>query len=90
MTRQVDWDKVASLRVAAGAFFSAAIVAAILGALWGPLAYVAIPLGLFTWLALVTDPTVVVRCPHCRLRAKMGATSCHHCGREIAAKPPAT
>jgi hypothetical protein len=25
-------------------------------------------------------------CPHCKKRVKMGADTCHHCGREV--KPP--
>jgi hypothetical protein len=33
-------------------------------------------------------PTTVLYCPHCRKRVKIGATSCHHCGRTVVSQTP--
>jgi hypothetical protein len=85
IVRHIGWGKIFSLRILVGAFVLGAIAAAILGAIWGPLAYLAVPVGLLAWGGLVTDPAVAVRCPHCHKRMKLGATVCHHCGRDAVA-----
>lgn len=81
---RIDLRKAGSFRVGLGAFLGALIVAAVLGMIWQPLAYVFIPLFVVLWLVMLVDPATVAYCPHCSKRVKIGATACHHCGRDVA------
>lgn len=42
----------------------------------------------FMGLALFSLATgrIALRCPSCRKRVKIGATACHHCGREVVSR----
>lgn len=33
--------------------------------------------------AAAASGRLVLRCPACRKRVKLGATACHHCGRSV-------
>lgn len=65
--------------------FLIALVPAFLGSLIAP----AVGSVLFfltfipVWLLSAANPMVVLYCPFCGKRVKMGADSCHHCGRAV-------
>lgn len=42
-----------------------------------------VPIGLFVIYAYSAGG-LKTRCPACRKRVKIGATTCHHCGRAVA------
>ena len=81
--KSINWQALFSTRV----MLTNVVLAAILGALAG---MVARPLGIVVFilvfalatLAAATGDTVT-RCPYCSKRVKIGASACHHCGREV-------
>ena len=87
----VDWAlwaarfaRILSIRVIVGATVGSLIFAALLGALWKPLTYsffLILPLSLLGWFF---NDDQELKCPYCRKLVKLGATTCHHCGRVVA------
>lgn len=74
-----------STRNIMAAFVVAALLAAIPLWIWQPLG-IGVFLIVFV-IALVgaaADPSRSLYCPSCSKRVKIGASTCHHCGREIA------
>lgn len=63
-----------------------ALVPGVLGALIAPVVSGVLFIGTFVvvWILSAANPLVVLHCPACRKRVKMGALSCHHCGRIVA------
>lgn len=84
---KIDWRKTSSTRVWIGAAIPAIIIGALLRLVWEPLVYLWIPIFIVWWLFLVLDPTHVLYCPYCRKRVKMGAATCHRCGRDVVPEP---
>lgn len=76
-------ERALSFRILFGCAFVAIVAGVIASLLWTPLAYLAIPVFLVVWgLAIVNDDNVL-RCPYCAKRVKLGASTCHHCGRTV-------
>jgi hypothetical protein len=50
-----------------------------------PAQKLALPLFVLTLAGVVFNDAQVLRCPNCRKRIKLGADTCHHCGRKVAA-----
>jgi hypothetical protein len=68
--------------------FAAFLIAAIpgyVGSLIAPAVGGVLFFGVFipVWLLSAANPLVVLYCPFCGKRVKMGADSCHHCGRRV-------
>ena len=71
-----------------GAVAGVVVGAPIGGLVWAPLFWiVGIPVFLVVWLGLANGP-IATSCPYCRKRVKLGATVCHHCGREAVPHTP--
>ena len=67
------------IRLALFVLFGAAILAALAGvSIWVFL----IPIAALAVIAY-TAGGLRLRCPACRKRVKLGATACHHCGRDV-------
>jgi hypothetical protein len=62
-----------------------AIVPGVVGALIHPVVSGILFCGTFlvVWVASAANPLVVLYCPSCQKRVKMGADACHHCGRVV-------
>jgi hypothetical protein len=63
------------------------VLVLVLSALLAALTHVSVwiffvPIGLFA-LYSVTIGGMRLTCPSCRKRVKIGATACHHCGRDV-------
>lgn len=74
-----------SIRIWIGSLFGCLIISVILGMIWEPLTwtfFVLWPASLFAWF-FADDQELT--CPWCRKLVKLGATTCHHCGRVVAA-----
>jgi hypothetical protein len=76
-------QNVLSIRLFLVCLFTGAIVGGVMSLLWSPLVYVGLVGGGILWLLAVFNPATVLYCPHCRKRVKLGAESCHHCGRTV-------
>ena len=42
----------------------------------------------FAFLALASRGRSTLKCPYCGKGVKIGATHCHHCGRQVVGEPP--
>jgi Flp pilus assembly protein TadB len=80
----IRWENLASWRIwIAGAVIATlpAVLAGALNPAFGFVVFFAI-IGVVLWAsARPTGP--VLYCPYCRKRVKMGASTCHHCGRTV-------
>lgn len=76
-------DRAFSFRVLLGCGLVAALVGALLSLVWEPLSYGAVPVFVALWIGVVLNDDTVVRCPHCRKRVKVGASTCHRCGLDV-------
>ena len=71
------------IRLALFVLFGAAVLAVLLHiSIWITL----VPLAAFVIYAY-TAGGLKTRCPDCRKRFKVGATSCHHCGHNLHSEP---
>lgn len=88
--RAPDWrlwaarfGRLLSLRVLLGGLVASIFVSVVLSFLWDPLQY----LWWFLYPAFLVgvffNDDLVLRCPWCEKRVKLGATTCHHCGRDV-------
>lgn len=73
----INWSALFSIRV----WLLAIVGGAILGALTTPA--LSVPAFIVILALAVLNRNLVLYCPYCRKRVKMGATSCHHCGRQV-------
>ncbi len=89
--KKIDWESALSFRILFLALLVAVIPAGLVALVSSPASSVVlfVVFGAVWWqLATTTNP---LYCPHCRKRVKMGASACHHCGREVVgADPPET
>jgi hypothetical protein len=77
-------DRIFSFRIIAVAFLIGLLFAMGAELVWKPLVAPAFFLGAVgTYALAVLNPANVMRCPHCGKRAKMGTSTCHHCGRAL-------
>jgi hypothetical protein len=60
-------------------------IIAVLGSLISPVVGTILFFVVFfpVWILGAANPENVLYCPYCRKRVKIGATSCHHCGRTV-------
>jgi hypothetical protein len=75
-------DNLGSFRVVGAAAAGAILPAALASAVWRPLGQ-AVAVAAFAVLYVGIASTTVLYCPHCFKGVKMGASVCHHCGREV-------
>lgn len=77
-------QRVFSIRIILLGAMLAGVAGYLASLLWEPLAAVVVwPVFIgFMLLAMFNDENVIY-CPHCRKRVKIGAASCHHCGRAV-------
>lgn len=79
----IRWTNIFHARFWIGIAMAGFICAVVFGLIWDPLTYPAFFIGMaLSALALLSDETVYT-CPHCRKRVKTGASTCHHCGRQV-------
>ncbi len=88
----VSWRTLLSLRVALLAALVSVIPFALLyfvldqvglRGVGAALMWLWIPAVIIVWIAIAADPSQVAVCQHCRKRVKLGASTCHHCGRTV-------
>jgi hypothetical protein len=73
-----------SIRVWLGSFVAALIAATLLSMVSETLGvWLFWPIWILLLLAAMFNDDLVLYCPYCRKRVKMGADSCHHCGRPV-------
>jgi hypothetical protein len=72
--------KAGSFRLIYTSLLAALLVGVPLSFLRPPLFFVSVPVFLLVWLGNVANPAMVLKCPDCRRRVKMGAVACGHCG----------
>lgn len=81
----IRWENLGSWRLWIVSAVIATLPAILVGALSSAAGFFVffIIIGISMWAA--SRPTgPVMYCPWCRKRVKMGAASCHHCGRIVA------
>lgn len=63
-----------------------ALIPAVIGSLITPVLGTILFFVVFVpvWIIGAANPGNVLYCPYCRKRVKVGATTCHHCGRSVA------
>ena len=63
-----------------------ALIPAVIGSLITPVLGTVLFFVVFVpvWIIGAANPGNVLYCPYCRKRVKVGATTCHHCGRSVA------
>lgn len=78
----MNWTALFSLRVWGGAVLVGFLLCLPFALIFPPLGTVAFVVG-FGWTMYyqLTDG-MPLRCPHCRKRVKVGATTCRFCGRD--------
>ncbi len=77
-----------SIRIIFGSLFAALLISVVLGVLWGPLVYLFFPIFALAYGGAILNDANVLYCPYCRKRVKLGANTCHHCGRTVSSPPP--
>ena len=83
----VNWSSAFSFRVIFAAFFMAVLVAilpSMVSSAFGGVVFVLVFLAVYG-MAIFNPNAAVLYCPHCRKRVKVGADTCHHCGKLVAA-----
>lgn len=86
--RAINWRTLTSFRFLFGNFIIAAILAAV-ASLVSPILGTVVLIAVFGLLVVggAMNPNLVLYCPYCKKRVKMGATTCHHCGQVVVKAP---
>jgi hypothetical protein len=89
---RINWRTLLSTRTMFLAVFVAAVPFALLDFLLSKVGlasvgnvvtWLVIPVAILIWIVIAADPAQVAACPYCHKRVKLGASTCHHCGRTV-------